>query len=149
MKNIALILFFTMSVSVFCQTKTMKSTDWVYDYECGQKDTLGTGDSIWYQEIYFPKHGDGLLYSVYVDVDSIGGTSGPANEYLFIIKGKANESATYVALDTVSYAGTADTTFTMAELSTAVKYKYIMLYVEGEADELAIELQKVEFSFFK
>jgi hypothetical protein len=147
MKKLLILLFFPLIC--YSQHETLSGNEWVYNYDGIESDTLGNGDSIWYKELYFPSHGDPLKYDIFFDVDSTGGTSSSDNEYLFIVQGKNNESDSYTPYDTVSYAGTADTVFHLTETGTAKIIKWLRLYVIGESDELVVEIQKMEASFYK
>jgi hypothetical protein len=138
-------------MSSYCQGRahTFKSTDWEYSYEGNSSDTLGAGDSILYKEVKLPQHGDALKYKIYLDVDSIGGTSDAANKYNFFLQAKNSDDETYSNLDTIGYIGTSDTTFSFVQTTTSEYYKYWRMYIEGLTDELVIELQLINWSFYK
>jgi hypothetical protein len=146
-----LILFAFISYMSYSQNpvKILNSNEWLYEYEGLTIDTLGNGDSVWYKEVYMPYHGDAVKYKIYMDVDTVGGTSSSSNKYLFILQAKNSTDESYTALDTVGYIGTADTTFSFTETSTAQLYKRWRMYVKGLSDDLYIEIQKLNWGFYK
>lgn len=150
MKRLLIFIGLLLSIVVYSQyDRTLGANEWTLDHEGNASDTLHTGDSIWTYQIWLPHHGDPLKYKIYMDVDSTGGTSAIANRYLFILQAKNSEDETYTALDTVTYQGTADTTFSFTETTTAQFYKKWRMYVKGTSDELKIEIQKLNWSWYK
>ena len=151
MKRLLILLLFVPFIISAQGTyeRTLGSNEWTYDHEGNAGDTLFTGDSIWYFEIWTPKHGDPLKYKIYMDIDSTGGTSSSANKYYIVLQAKNSEDETYSGLDSVAYIGTVDTTFSITETSTAQLYKKWRIYIYGLSDELKIEIQKLNWAFYK
>lgn len=119
----------------------------IYPIIGGVDDTTGTGDST--QTFTVLKNTlDELICNVYVDVDSIGGTSSAANAHYFILRGKLFPDDSYTNIDTVTYQGAADSTFTIGS-TTAKAYRYWQLLEQGKTDEFKTELQKAYFHFFE
>lgn len=148
-----LIILSLFAVAAFT-LNAQSGLDTGYDYAVGYDgsvlfytgtaaDTLGTGDSTWTKTVLFNTM-DEIECNIYFDIDSVGGTSAIANRQNVYLQAKAFPDDTYTNIDTVTYQGTADTTFTMS-ISTAGDYRYVRVNIVGDSDELGTEIQKLYF----
>lgn len=148
-----LILLFTSLIVVFAASAQLR-TDTGYDkvvdinesayfYVGTATDVIGDGDSTLTFTVLVETH-DEVICDVYLDIDSI--SAGAAVPIYF--KGKQFPDDAYTAIDTVTYAMTADTTFTFTS-TTAQKYRYWQVSIEAPADSIEAELQKAYFKFWK
>lgn len=148
MKKLAIVLMLVLPVYVMGQY----SVDGSYDKQIDDKESAvyyngtsaeitSSGDSTWYVDI-FVRTADETIFDCFLDVDSVGGTSSAANEHLFFLSyAQFPGSNSYTAIgDTVSYAGTADTTFVLSSGSTAVKARQWRINCIGETDSFYSEL---------
>ncbi|MCP4569917.1 MAG: hypothetical protein GY841_20245 [FCB group bacterium] len=113
----------------------------------GAADTTGILDSVLTKTVLIETN-DEVICDVYIDSDSLGGTSSPLNSHYFIMQYKEFPDDSYTNLDTVTYQGTVDTTFKMSS-STAYKARYWRILEKGKTDSFSTELQKAYFKFWK
>jgi len=159
MKRIAIlisVLFVIASIEVKAQgsnSVNLNVNEWKFDYNGNANDTIGdnmdNNTANWTNTVYVGWRGDPLKYKIYMDVDSTDGTSSAADEHLFILQAKSSNDETYTALDTVSYAGTADTTFTFTQVTTAQFYKWWRVLGKTEDDGFDSEIKVVNWAFYK
>jgi len=109
-------------------------------------DTTGTADSTLTKTIFVNTNVE-TICDLYMDVDSLGGTAGIANAHYFILQYKEFPDEAYTALDTITYAGTVDTTFRITS-TTAVKARYWRILEKGITDELKLKTTKWYFKFW-
>lgn len=154
MKNLLLILLlFPLFMSAQIRGKeteqnaTVKYGQSKWYYTGIASDTTGVLDSTQYKIVLIETL-DKVICDVYVDVDSVSGTGSVANGHYFILQGKQFPDDPYTAIDTVTYAGTVDTTFTLTSTSAA-KYVFWKVLEKGKTDSFGTELKKLYFQFSK
>lgn len=157
MKKLAILisLFVFAAITINAQDAILREDEWKWDYNGTSADTIGAGmdndvaATNWTNTVYVGYRGDPLKYKIYLDVDSIAGTSNVADEHLFILQAKNSYDEAWTALDTVSYAGTADTTFSFTQTTTAQYYKWWRIKGKTEDDGFQSEVQVVNWGFYK
>ena len=107
-------------------------------------DTIGIADSTWTYTVR-KKTDTRLLPYVYVELDSISGTPNPVHT---ILQGKVFASELYTDIDSVVWAGTIDTMFTIDVVDT-FKYEFWRVSVEGQLDEFKAKVQELDIKFIK
>lgn len=153
MKKLITILILAIFVfTAFGQkTSTLSAKDpkgaWLIDKYLGTGDTIGTGDSTWYYTIY-PNKGERVYYDIWMDIDSIGGTGNVANQVPVILQGRRLSVDPWTAIDTVNYAGKADTTFKFSQVSTASFYTEFKITVTGKSDSFAARFYRIVARFW-
>lgn len=106
-------------------------------------------DSTWEYVIFNNTH-DELVFDVDMDVDSVGGTAGVANQQYFWLSYKNLPNESYTAIgDSAKYAGNVDTTFTLTSGATAVKARYVKINCLGELSALYTQLGDFLYKHYK
>lgn len=115
-----------------------------YNYFTGSaSDTIGALDSIWTYTVR--KKSDAKLYMYYyVDLDSTGGTA--ADVYIIRQK-KMFLEEDYTVVDTITWAGTVDTTF--SSLSAIKDSEYWRLIIKGSNDSFKVKINALNIKFLK
>lgn len=107
------------------------------------RDTIGTGDSIWYYTIN--KLTDSKLNQyVYLSLDRISGT-GIVDVYF---QSKTFLEDTFVNYDTVTYYTTADTVIRVNTSSTK-SADYWRVYIKGRTDGKKVKVLNLNTKYFK
>lgn len=80
------------------------------------------------------------LYNVSVDIDTLAG--GGDNAVSCILAG-SNDNSIYTTITDVTFAATADTTWTYSDVSTGVLWRFLRLTLTGDGSSAGVELQKM------
>jgi len=151
------ILFISIIMLAFVSMGQVRNIDTGYDgvikngnsayfFKGTAADTTGVLDSLTTKTVFINTN-DESICDIYVDVDSIDGTGSVANAHYFIVRYKEFPDDPWTNIDTVTYTGTADTTFTITSTS-AKKARYWQLLEKGKTDEFHTELQKAYFNLW-
>lgn len=128
---------------------TDPSGSWLEDYTgLDAYDTIGAGDSVWVSRTIYPNKGERLYYDIYLSVDSTGGTGDVANLCPFILQGRRLSVDSWTDIDTVNYAGTADTTFKYSQVSTAQFYTEYRISMTAANDDFAAKILRLIARFW-
>jgi hypothetical protein len=146
-----LVLMTVMSIAVmfgYAQNRTVDKVlgyDQTYvNFDGTSADKLTTGDSVWTFTIN--KKTDSKVFAYYyVELDSVSGADTTVNIYL---QSKVFEDESYTNIDTVTYSGSADTSFVISTSSVAFG-DYWRLYIIGSNDEFNVAIDKLNAKFTK
>ena len=113
-------------------------------FEGTSSDVLESGDSTWMYTIQ-KKTDEKVFAYFFIDLDSVGGTAADVNIYL---QRKVFGSESYSNVDTVTYAGTTDTTFVI-KTTSADWGDYWRINIVGSNDEFEIKINELNAKFLK
>lgn len=150
MKNFIIgILFlafaFTASAQNTVLDKSLNYSETFVYYTGIASDTIGIGDSTWTYTIWKYNDEPGNVY-VYADIDSVSLSSG---EVSVVLQGKVLPEESYTDIATATYALTADTVILFDQTATQYDYQYWRVSLTGDNDENKVEVQKLDWKFFK
>jgi hypothetical protein len=144
MRYFAIIAILLLGVAGFAQDKsaTVKTGQTYLNLGFSAADTINESET-YYVEVdnfqHFPQ-----MVDVYVDIDTV--TSGGSMQ--IVLQAKKFEGSSYASIsDTVTWAQTADTTFTIST-TTAARYRYYKLLFTADATEQQSIMDDVQFKFW-
>ena len=145
-----LLLFIAFTFSLLCMVNAQNETvDRSLSYESTYftqplSAELTTGDSIFTYVVR--KLSDEKIYPYfYIELDSLGGTAGNVNVYL---QYKVFGEQTFTDLDTVTYAGSVDTSFVFFPNTRHIA-DYWRIYIIGASDEFNVGIDRINGKFVK
>lgn len=144
MRYFAIVAILLLGVAGFAQDKTatVRTGQTYLDLNFSAADTINESET-YYVEVdnfqHFPQMAD-----VYVDIDTVSGGCGVE----VVLQAKKFEGSSYESIsDTVTWAGTADTTFTIST-TTAARYRYYKLLFTADSTDQQSIISDVQFKFW-
>jgi len=87
-------------------------------------------------------------YTIFLDIDTVLIPSTVASHYIPVTLQESYDGVNYTVLSTVNYYCSADTTFTIADLSTGSLAPYLKVKLDGtDGDSVNVQLMKVVGKF--
>ena len=146
-KFLIIFIFLGLVLGINAQNTTNDATvtyAQTYNYFTGAaSDSIGVTDSIWTYTVR--KKADAKTYMYYyIDLDSVGGTG--ADVYIIRQK-KVFLAESYTTIDTITWAGSVDTTF--SSLSSIQATEYWRIVVKGSTSSFNAKVNILNMKFLK
>ena len=137
MKKILLILMLGLfALTSFSQNLSLGYSKTFFEYNGKASDTIGIADSVWTYE--FKKLSTNRVYPyVYMSLDAVSGT--PASVTI-LLQSKVTSDEGWTNRDTVTYSGTADTTFSLSPTEVPYIADYHRVIMTGSTDEFKVKV---------
>ncbi len=146
MKKITLFLIAILFVAAgFSQNKavTLNSTKYYYSYTGSSTDVVSNTDTMWYATVLVNK-AEPVKYSINVALDKESGTP----TIYAVLKARVFTTDSWSILDTISWAGAADTVFTFTQVSTAQYYRQFGLFIDAGTTTQEASINTIKFKFW-
>jgi len=131
------------SLNVNAQDYKINKNTTYFEYSGEDSDTV-IADGTW--GLWLANQKDfSMLHAVKVSLDSVSGT--PTCDVK--LQGKVFDDDSWTDITTVEWTGTtSDTTFTISETSTAKFYRHYRVYIDTDATEQKLKVDKILMKFW-
>jgi len=145
-KLIGLLFLLALCLSSFAQDKavTFSNNETYFDFTFDAGDTISNNDTLYSIEININQHYKSCQ-NVYIDIDSVSGT--PTMD--ISLQGRVFSTDTWTTIGSaVSWAGTGDTTFSIAN-ATAKRYRLYRILFDANSTAQKAKIMDVKFKAWR